>query len=490
MKTIGSGKIRKIYKHRFVLFILLVLILGACTSQTAPASPSPLPPTATPHSPMPAQTSVPTAVLTLASLPDGGLVYGDPGGRFSLPLVGEWKPVETDGLLGHFRLADPELDMYVATVESEDLDVVVENALVQIGLDPSALSQLAEVPLSRWTGYLYALESDQGVTLAARRLDGVAVAIIIRGELSVTTTPSAEVLLSLGGFEPMPLADYLEFQPPPAPSTVEDIKNLISVEFYSARTKLVGKLILPEGEGPFPAIVCVHGSGQVTRTECDHFTPALRAAGLAVFSYDKRGVGDSEGIFTGVTDLTEKDPSPSEWRLPQLAGDALAAVTFLQNLREINPNQIGLWGGSHAGSIIPQVAANSDIPAFAVVGAGLTVPVGEAHYYQQFTGKKRRLLSIMTESERDELSAQLATFDGDPGFDPRPYIEAMDIPALWMWGDLDGWIPPRKSRLEMESIIAEYDKDFTILYDPDYGHEWPNSWTSEAVEWILAQLEE
>jgi pimeloyl-ACP methyl ester carboxylesterase len=199
---------------------------------------------------------------------------------------------------------------------------------------------------------------------------------------------------------------------------------------------------------------------------------------LAVFSYDKRGVGDSEGIFAGVTDLSEKDPSPSEWRMPQLAGDALAAVTFLQNLREINPNQIGLWGGSHAGSIIPQVAANSDIPAFA-----------EAHYYQQFTGKKRRLLS-MTESERDELSAQLAAFDGDPGFDPRPYIEAMDIPALWIWGDLDGWIPPRKSRLEMESIIVEHDKNFTILYDPDYGHEWPSSWTSEAAKWILAQLEE
>jgi pimeloyl-ACP methyl ester carboxylesterase len=471
MKIVGSQIGRVMNWNSFVPSILLILLLSACASQTT--TPSPPSPTAT-------QAPEPTP---------GGLVFGDPDGRFSLPLVGEWTPVETDGPYGHFELAEPELEMYVITAESEDLDAVAEAAIIQIGLDPAALSLLAEVPLSRWTGYLYALESDQGATVAVRRLDSAAVAVIILGELSVTTTPSAEALLSLGGFEPMPLADYLEFQPPPAPSTVEDIKNLISVEFYSARTKLVGKLILPEGEGPFPAIVCVHGSGQATRTQCDHSTPALRAAGLAVFSYDKRGVGDSEGIFTGVTDLTEKDPSPSEWRMPQLAGDALAAVTFLQNIREINPNQIGLWGGSHAGSIIPQVAANSDIPAFAVVGAGLTVPVGEAHYYQQFTGKQRRLLS-MTESERDELSAQLATFDGDPGFDPRPYIEAMEIPALWIWGDLDGWVPPRKSRLEMESMIAEQDKDFTILYDPDYGHEWPSSWTSEAVDWVLAQLEE
>jgi pimeloyl-ACP methyl ester carboxylesterase len=148
-----------------------------------------------------------------------------------------------------------------------------------------------------------------------------------------------------------------------------------------------------------------------------------------------------------------------------------------------------LLGGSQAGSIIPQVAANSKIPTFAVVAIGQTVPVGEAHYYQQFTGKVRRLPS-MTESERDELSEQLADFDGIPGFDPRPYIEAMEIPALWIWGDLDGWIPPRKSRLEMENLISEQNKDFTIIYDPDYGHEWPSSWTSQVVDWVLTQLEE
>jgi pimeloyl-ACP methyl ester carboxylesterase len=164
-------------------------------------------------------------------------------------------------------------------------------------------------------------------------------------------------------------------------------------------------------------------------------------------------------------------------------------VTFLRNLREINPKQIGLLGQSQAGSIIPQVAARSNIPAFAVILIGQTVSVGEVHHYQGLTDRVQRL-PPMTESERDELSAQLATFDGDPGFDPRPHIEAMEIPALWIWGDLDGWVPPRKSRLEMERMIAEHDKDFAIIYDPNYGHDWPSSWNIEAVDWILAHLEE
>jgi hypothetical protein len=42
----------------------------------------------------------------------------------------------------------------------------------------------------------------------------------------------------------------------------------------------------------------------------------------------------------------------------------------------------------------------------------------------------------------------------------------------------------------MESIIAEHDKDFTILYDPDSGHEFPSSWYGDVVDWILAHLEE
>jgi hypothetical protein len=41
----------------------------------------------------------------------------------------------------------------------------------------------------------------------------------------------------------------------------------------------------------------------------------------------------------------------------------------------------------------------------------------------------------------------------------------------------------------LESVVAEHDQDFTILYDSDFGHEWPKSWTTEAVDWILAYLD-
>jgi len=120
MKTAGSGKIRTKHKHKFVLFILLVLLLSACTSQTF--TPTPPPPNATlvlEPTPVPPL----TAVSTHASLPDGSLVYGDPDGRFSMPLVGDWTPVGIDDSYGHFKLAEPELEMYVITAESEAMEI-------------------------------------------------------------------------------------------------------------------------------------------------------------------------------------------------------------------------------------------------------------------------------------------------------------------------------------------------------------------------------
>jgi len=59
------------------------------------------------------------------------------------------------------------------------------------------------------------------------------------------------------------------FEPPPVPTTIEEIADLDNVEFYSDRTKLVGRLLVSDGEGSFPAIVPVHSSGNAMRYEYD-----------------------------------------------------------------------------------------------------------------------------------------------------------------------------------------------------------------------------
>ncbi len=81
--------------------------------------------------------------------------------------------------------------------------------------------------------------------------------------------------------------------------------------FASGNLTLRGKLVMPQGAGPHPAVVMVHGSGAESAVDC-YFEPYLYAAsGFATLVFDKRGTGESQGTYT------------QNFRV--LAGDVLAA---------------------------------------------------------------------------------------------------------------------------------------------------------------------
>jgi hypothetical protein len=140
-------------RYMTVSFLLLGFVLNAC--QFSP-----------PHPPLErdATMEAPISHPTLAPGPSGD-VYGDPEGRFSLPLVGDWTPVETDGSFALFTLADPAIELYVVTVESNDFDAVVDAALSQIGVDASTLSLLITRPDPRWNAAAYAADDGQIIAL-------------------------------------------------------------------------------------------------------------------------------------------------------------------------------------------------------------------------------------------------------------------------------------------------------------------------------------
>lgn len=86
---------------------------------------------------------------------------------------------------------------------------------------------------------------------------------------------------------------------------------------------LAGTLTIPEGEGPFPAVVLVSGSGQQNRDEelMNHrpfwvIADYLSRNGVAVLRYDDRGEGQSEG-------------DPKMATTMDLSYDAEAAFDFL-----------------------------------------------------------------------------------------------------------------------------------------------------------------
>ena len=76
---------------------------------------------------------------------------------------------------------------------------------------------------------------------------------------------------------------------PSEPSTQE-------ITFASGDFELVGDLVLPGGEGPYPAVIAVHGSGPQTRNSIPSYwelRETLLENGFALFSWDKPGSGES-----------------------------------------------------------------------------------------------------------------------------------------------------------------------------------------------------
>jgi hypothetical protein len=125
------------------------------------------------------------------------------------------------------------------------------------------------------------------------------------------------------------------------------------VTFQGVEAQLAGTLIVPPTKGPHPAIVLLHGSGPLTRYSFGPYPNFFSSLGLAVLIYDKRGTGNSTGLrldaSTGIAMRNSRYPD-------ELAGDALAAMRFLQQRADIDPKRIGFWGSSEGGMLTSQVA--------------------------------------------------------------------------------------------------------------------------------------
>jgi hypothetical protein len=84
-------------------------------------------------------------------------VYQDPEGRFSITLVGNWTPVETDGTYIQVANADTPLILSLVTVESDDFEAGVDAALRQVGLDPAALTETNRSSWDKWDVLSYTM---------------------------------------------------------------------------------------------------------------------------------------------------------------------------------------------------------------------------------------------------------------------------------------------------------------------------------------------
>jgi pimeloyl-ACP methyl ester carboxylesterase len=174
---------------------------------------------------------------------------------------------------------------------------------------------------------------------------------------------------------------------PPFPYKVEEVSfNQIAQGFT-----LTGTLTLPEGQGPFPAVVMVTGSGSQNRNEeiFGHkpfwvIADRLTRSGIAVLRYDDRGVGASGGKASGSTTA-------------DLALDARSAVEYLLTRSEIDKSGLGIIGHSEGGMIAFMLASEYDDISFLVSLAGpgvdgKTILLEQSEYISRLSGVSESIM--------------------------------------------------------------------------------------------------
>lgn len=299
--------------------------------------------------------------------------------------------------------------------------------------------------------------------------------------------------------------------------------------------KLAGTLTLPRGEGKFPAVILITGSGSQDRNEtvAGHrpflvLADYLTRRGIAVLRVDDRGVGGTE---RGSSNFTSEN----------FAEDVLAGIEYLKSRKEINPKQIGLIGHSEGGMIAPMVAARSKDTAFIVLLAGLGQTGedviytqtelsqkvgGESQFVIDETRKLLKTLMTIVKSETDTkrveqrvdeaLSAHSAKFTEEqkkafatvedsikarkamyvsPWFryfilyNPRPTLEKVKIPVLALNGENDLQVAFRQNLdLISAGLKSGGNKDFTVKSFPKLNHLFQTSPTGAVSEYN--QIEE
>jgi uncharacterized protein len=209
-------------------------------------------------------------------------------------------------------------------------------------------------------------------------------------------------------------------------------------------------LTLPSGRGPFAAAAMVHGSGRQTRAEFAVFAAFLELNGIAVLADDKRGVGQSRGVYPGEL--------ASESTIETLAGDAAAETRFLAKLPGVDASRVGLMGDSQAGWIIAWAAAHQPAVRFAVAVVGPTVSVGQSDFFGNLAGQSQSPPS----GTRAELLQQTRAA-GSSGFDPRPWLATLTIPVFWTFGADDRNVPTELCVDALESLKQGHDFSWVVL---------------------------
>lgn len=292
-----------------------------------------------------------------------------------------------------------------------------------------------------------------------------------RSVVGIFSQHGASFPLVLRRVEEVSLPHRPQTPKPPFPYTETDV----TFPNPEASITLAGTLAIPEGSGPFPAVVLVSGSGPQDRNSTVYghapfhvISDHLARNGIAVLRVDDRGVGASGGVFSEATPL-------------DFASDAAAAIAFLETRAEIDPARTGIIGHSEGGIIAPLAAARFD-------DADARRTRLRQALRHDLSDHLRRI-GIPADDREAFIEGQVSGASSDwfrffIEFDPRPTLQEVRVPILAIWGDKDLQIPSDVNLAAVRSALeAGGHTDFTLREVAGLNHLFQTARTGSPAEY-------
>ena len=234
---------------------------------------------------------------------------------------------------------------------------------------------------------------------------------------------------------------------------------------------LPGKLVIPKGEGPFPIVILVHGSGPNDMDESigpnkpfRDLSWGLASLGIASLRYDKRTKVYPEKFSQYKDGFTVME---------EVIEDVLNAVEFVKNEEKIDKSRIFVLGHSLGGMLAPRIASLSKDVKGIIIMAGPTRSLEDlmweqSNYLANLDGK-------ITEDEEKELSSLKSEIEKikDPDLSKKYALgeNILGAPVKY-WLDLKSYNPVETAKsLEIPILILQGERDYQVTLKDVEGWE-------------------
>lgn len=178
-------------------------------------------------------------------------------------------------------------------------------------------------------------------------------------------------------------------------ATAEEWLFSIDLTYESRGIQIPATVVIPQGEGPFPLAVMIHGFGGQRKDEgSTTIASALSAQGIATIRMDFPGHGESE----------EDSSFNSESNMKK---DILNGIKYARDKYPIDASRIGAFGYSLGGRLILELI---DDEAYTFKSIALLAPAADTDDFELIFGGQDRWDKLKKEARSSESG--FAMYDG------------------------------------------------------------------------------